>query len=159
MNFAEFDESIRNYFNLTREEHLFGKLTYGRLIELLKVNTTGIKGMRIVDFSRGENSFGEFRFITLKGRIKNTLDQEMTIYLTAYGHGYHNGRDCMVADTWDFYTSFTKFVTNDLPPAYTIRQLENEHEEFIETKPHNEEYVLMEELSDPDDALANIVPE
>ena len=159
MNFAEFDEEVRKYFNLTRDEHLFGKLTYTRLIELLKVNTTGLNAMRIVDFSRGENTFGEFRFITLMGRIKNTLDREMPIYFTAYGHGYNFRRDCVVADTWNFYTSFTKYIKSDLPPAYTIRQLEKEHEELIETKPRNEAYVLMEELSDPDDAIVNQISE
>ena len=87
------------------------------------------------------------------------MDQEMPVYLTAYGHGYNECRDCEVSETWNFYIGFTGLFADHLPPCHTIKLLEDEHNVFVETEPKNKKFAMLEAFGDPDEAYSEVTSE
>lgn len=69
---------LRNPFGLTENEALWDRVTFDRLKEFIQ------KCDKVVSSSRGANTYGEFRFVTLV--IGNYA-------LVLYGHGWHGFRE------------------------------------------------------------------
>jgi hypothetical protein len=158
MDILEFESSIKKCFELTDREYLFTKLSYDRLLDILKPLTRGINRIHIANFRRSRNNFGEFRFITLQsGFIRSDNGEYQTVTLTAYGHGYNDCRDCYTANTWNFYIDYNNCYKGiDLPPLHTIKQLEDEHKNYNDTPIRNKTYAILEELGDSDSAYSEL---
>lgn len=154
----EYRELQKKAFHLTDTELLYDKFSYDRLIEILKCYTGGVgEKVKIVRFSRGDNNYGNFRFITIQAKLN-----DHTMYLTAYGHGINDCSGNMTASNWNFFIDEQSYGDNfyhHLPPAHTIRQLMEEHKNYWDEKPTNKKFALLEELSDSDSAYSDCFQE
>lgn len=149
------DKDSRIGMLLTDKEHLWDKISYDRMKELL--NDPKIV---VLDYSIDYNSYGEFFFITLKHKD----DDEK--YFTFFGLGLHEGRNRWM-DEFTFYTMYKNDYTKYPMPskAETMISLNDWEGEFKRQRKNyierygnkpNRLYEEIADMSDDDFAMSQL---
>ncbi|MFA5937130.1 MAG: hypothetical protein WC822_04605 [Candidatus Paceibacterota bacterium] len=136
-----------NVWGLTEAEILHDTVSHKRLKHLIRTCD------KVVYNKRSENDYGEFRFVHIvKGKH----------CLTAYGNGYHERRDKVMAD-WAIFSA-NEFLYVKQPPCHSqeeaIAQIDAERDAMqIEEKaklpnsPEGSRFAFIADLTDDDFAM------
>ena len=108
---------LEKAFGFTEHEALHNSVAHKKFMWLYSRS-------ELLENNRGSNSYGDFRFITLR---RNDTD------FTFYGHGYNDRKEKHIADTWSFHHAQ---LTSKMRPASKFTKknlyelLKLEHEEY-----------------------------
>lgn len=144
-----FLEDKKKAFGLSEREALFDRVTHKRLIELVKDDK-----VEVVDWKRDSNSYGDFRFITLRKGDE---------FLTFYGHGYHDYREGYLVKEWHFYFSGSRLNAWAHGKNGLLNELKREHQEYLARdkkapapSERGELFSILADLGDEDGAIADL---
>lgn len=135
----------------TEYDELYSKITHEKFLEFLKKYP-------IVSSSRGNNNYGEFRFITVMVTRKCYDGSEYKDAVTFYGNGYHEYREYS-PETWSFYVGNGCLYSNkqELNRKTVIEEIENERKGMHFNKTYtNNTFSVLADLMDEDGAYSEL---
>lgn len=139
----------RNVFLLTEIEILYDRISYKRVLEFINR-----RDVHVIDFRRDSNSYGEFRFITLR------CGEEA---ICVFGHGLHEYRDHYLNEEWSFYTHPANRDAAPMLRNPVLSELEEEHKKYLADEAahgaQSEEgqlFSFFADLSDDDGAISDL---
>lgn len=137
-------------FGITEDEHMWKRISYNRLLEIIKQDDVHVVGM-----GRDTNSYGEWNFIELE---KDGPGPRIEFY----GHGWHEHKEKFLVNNWSYYRvgSYNQ-PEEHLDKKYVLQELQKEHKMYTERAKtasgrRSEKakiFSLLAETSDEDGAL------
>ena len=139
---------------LTENEMLFETLKFKRLLQILKLDE-----IEILNYSRSNNSYGEFLFITTKVEGCN-------VPLVFYGFGLHEYRGEYFVDKWKIYTGNTfELEQYERKPILEtkiklLRYLKSEYKKWkrlkeVDVVERDNGFCMVSDMADEDYAISN----
>ncbi|MBE7512740.1 MAG: hypothetical protein HS103_07980 [Anaerolineales bacterium] len=140
-------------FSFTEREKLYDHVTHNRFLAIVMQPDVDIH-----EIKEDSNSFGEYLFVTISCRA----EQPKKLY-TFWGLGYHEHRERLIVDSWQWFESQRKAETLPALAKAEVRQQITEREDFVRANstpsgqsPRAKLYELLADLTDEDGALSEL---